>query len=112
GVRADRRERGATPAAVGLLPLPRLDRAHVRGNGRGTVRDPDDRCALEPGRALPGLGARGALRRERGGGDVRLEAGVRDGRVVPPGAAAELGWSALGVRLARMYCRETPSVVT
>ena len=35
------------------------------------------------GGALPGVGTRGALRRERGGADVRLEAGVRDGRAVP-----------------------------
>ena len=35
------------------------------------------------GGALPGVAARGALRRERGGGDRRLEAGVRDGRAVP-----------------------------
>ena len=47
--------------------------------------------ALRHGSALPGVGARGALRRERGGGDLRLEAGVRDGRAFPARAAAELG---------------------
>src|SRR6185437_2352612 len=91
-----RRGRGATPAAVGLLPLFPVDRARLRGRGRGAVRDPDGRGALGPGSALPGVGARGALRRERGGGDLRLEAGVRDGRAVPARAAAELGSSALG----------------
>ena len=74
-----------------------VDRARLRGRGRGAVRDPDGRLALGPGSALPGVGARGAPRRERGGGDLRLEAGVRDGRVVPARAAAELGSSALGV---------------
>ena len=53
--------------------------------------------SLGPGSALPGLGARGPLRRERGRGDLRLEAGVRDGRAVPARAPAELGSSALGV---------------
>ena len=74
-----------------------VDRARLRGRGRGAVRDPDGRRTLGPGSALPGVGARGALRRERGGGDLRLEAGVRDGRAVPARAAAELGSSALGV---------------
>ena len=90
-------ERGATPAALGLLPLSSVDRARLRGCGRGALCDPDGRFALGPGSALPGVGARGALQRERGGGDLRLEAGVRDGRVVPARAAAELGSSALGV---------------
>ena len=72
------RGRGATPAALGLLPLFPVDRARLRGRGRGAVCDPDGRFALGPGRALPGIGARGALRRERGGGDLRLEAGVRE----------------------------------
>ena len=97
GVRAARRGRGAAPAALGLLPRSPVDRARLRGRGRGAVRDPDGRFALGPGSALPGVGARRALRRERGGGDLRLEAGVRDGRVVPARAAAELGSSALGV---------------
>ena len=97
GVRAARRGRGATPAALGLLPRSSVDRARLRGRGRGAVRDPDGRFALGPGSALPGVGARGALRRERGGGDLRLEAGVRDGRAVPARAAAELGSPALGV---------------
>ena len=97
GVRAARRGRGATPAALGLLPLSSVDRARLRGRGRGAVCDPDGRFALGPGSALPGVRARGALRRERGGGDLRLEAGVRDGRAVPARAAAELGSSALGV---------------
>jgi hypothetical protein len=61
------------------------------------VRDPDGRCALGPGGALPGLGARGALRRQRGGGDLRLEAGVRNGRAVPARTPAVMGSSALGV---------------
>ena len=97
GVRAARRGRGATPAALGLLPRFPVDRARLRRRRRGAVRDRDGRCALGPRSALPGVGARGALRRERGGGDLRLEAGVRDGRVVPARAAAELGSSALGV---------------
>ena len=50
-----------------------------------------------PGVHYPVSEARGALRRERGGGDLRLEAGVRVGRAVPARAAAELGSSALGV---------------
>jgi hypothetical protein len=58
------------------------------------VRDPDDRFALGHGSALPGLGARGTPRRERGGGDRRLEAGVRDGRAVRRGPPhwAQLPW--------------------
>jgi hypothetical protein len=67
------------------------------GAGEAAVCDPDGRFALGHGSALPGVGARGALRRERGRGDLRLEAGVRDGRAVPARAAAELGSSALGV---------------
>ena len=74
-----------------------VDRARLRGRGRGSVCDPDGRFALGPGSELPGVGARGALRRERGGGDLRLAAGVREGRAVPARAAAELGSSALGV---------------
>jgi hypothetical protein len=97
GVRAARRGGGATPAALGLLRLFPMDRARLRGRGRGAVCDPDGRFALGPGRALPGVGARGALRRERDGGDLRLEAGLRDGRAVPAGAATELGSFALGV---------------
>ena len=73
-----------------------VDRARLRGRGRGAVRDPDGRFALRPGSALPGVGARGALRRERGGGDLRLAAGVRDGRAVPARAPAELGSTAVG----------------
>src|SRR5688572_9717 len=84
-------------AALGLLPLFPVDRARFRGRGRRAVRDPDGRFALGPGSALPRVGARGALRRERCGGDLRLEAGVRDGRAVPARATAELGSSALGV---------------
>ncbi len=58
--------------AVGLLPQPRGDRTHPRGCRRRAVRDPDGRRtdgAL--GGALSGVGARSALRRERGGGDIR-----------------------------------------
>ena len=73
-----------------------VDRARLRGCGRRAVCDPDGRFMLGDGSALSGVGARGALRRERGGGDVRLETGVRDGRAVPARAAAELGSSALG----------------
>ena len=39
----------------------------------------------------------GALRRERGGRDLRVEAGVRDGRAVPARAATEVGSSSLGL---------------
>ena len=70
-VHAARRGRGAPPAAVGLLPLSPVDRARLRGRGRRAVRDPDGRRAPDPGGAVPGVGARGALRRERGGGDLR-----------------------------------------
>jgi hypothetical protein len=38
-----------------------------------------------------------AARRERGGGDLRLDAGVRHGRTVPARATVELGSSAVGV---------------
>ena len=96
-VRAARRGRGATPAALGLLPLFPVDEHAFVGAGEGAVCDPDGRFALGPGSALPGVGARGELRRKRGGGDLRLEAGVRDGRAVPARATAELGSSALGV---------------
>ena len=47
--------------------------------------------------ALPGIGARGALRRERGGGDVRPGAGVRAVRAVTAGAALVLGPPPLGL---------------
>ena len=47
--------------------------------------------------ALPGVGARGALRRERGGGDVRSAAGVRGVRAVTPGAALVLAQPPLGL---------------
>ena len=47
----------------GLLPLFPVDRARLRGRGRGAVCDPDGRFALGDGSALPGVGARGALRR-------------------------------------------------
>jgi len=105
GVRAARRGRGATPGALGLLPLFPVGRARLRGRGRGAVCDPDGRFALGQGSALPGVGARGALRRKRGGGDLRLEAGVRDGRAVPARATAELGSSALGVDSLRRHSR-------
>ena len=73
GVQAARRGRGTTPPAMGLLPLPTRDRTHLRGRRRRAVRDPDGRYP-NAGRAaaLPGVGARGALRRERGGGDDRF----------------------------------------
>src|SRR5581483_8772573 len=105
-VRVARRGRGAAPAGVGLLPLSTVDGARLRGRGRGAVRDPDGRFALGPGGALPPVRARGEVRRERGGGDLRLEAGVRDGRAVPPGAAAELGSSAVGPRKERTVRRQ------
>jgi hypothetical protein len=78
----------------GLLPRSPVDGARLRGRGRGAVCDPAGRFALGRGRELSRVAARGALRRERGGGDLRLEAGVRDGRAVPARAAAELGSSA------------------
>jgi hypothetical protein len=81
---------------LGLLPLVPVNRTRLRGCGRGAVCDPDGRFALGDGSASSGVGARSALRREPGGGDVRLETGVRDGRAVPARAAAELGSSALG----------------
>src|SRR5213080_3924747 len=105
GVRAARRGRGATPAALGLLPLFPVDRARLRGRGRGALCDPDGRFAFGRGSELPGVGAGSALRRERGGGDLRLEAGVREGRAVPARAAAELGSSALGIDFFRRYSR-------
>jgi hypothetical protein len=82
------------PSAVGFLPLSPLDRAHLRGRRRRDVRDSDDRSSRSGyavggvGGALSGVAARGALRRARGGGDRRLEAGVRDGRAVPARATA------------------------
>ena len=48
-------------------------------------------------RALPGIGARGALRRERGEGDVRPEAGVRAVPAVTAGAALLPGPPPLGL---------------
>ncbi len=53
GVRAARRGRGATPAALGLLPRSPVDRARLRGRGRGAVCDPDGRFALGPGVRYP-----------------------------------------------------------
>ena len=47
--------------------------------------------------ALPGVGARCELRRERGGGDVRPGSGVRGIRAVAAGAALVLGPSPLGL---------------
>ena len=46
---------------------------------------------------LPGVGVRGALRRERGGGDVRPAAGVCGLRAVTAGAALVLGPPSLGL---------------
>src|SRR4029453_7475515 len=46
---------------------------------------------------LPGLGTRGALRGERGEGDIRSGAGLCDGRAVPARAAAILVPPALGL---------------
>ena len=71
-----------------LLPwdffhAPPWDRARLRGRGRRAMRAPDGRCAFKPGGAVPGVGARRALRRKRGRGDHRSGAGVRDCRVVP-----------------------------
>src|SRR6266536_3956163 len=98
GVQAARRGCGAAPPAVGLLPQSRRDRAHLRGCRRRAMRDPDGRCAVGgPAAALPGVGARGALRRERGGGDVRPEAGVRAVPAVTAGAALVLGPPPLGL---------------
>ena len=97
GVRVARRERGATARPLGLLPRSSVDRARLRGCGRRALCDRDDRVALRPGGALPGVGARRASRRERGRGDLRLEAGVRDAGALQARAAAELGSFALGV---------------
>ena len=83
--------------ALGLLPLSPLDGACLRRGWRRAVRDPDGRRTLKPGRAVPGVGTRGTLRRERGGGDLRSGAGLCDGRAVPARAAAVLASSALGV---------------
>ena len=85
--------------ALGLLPLSPLDGARLRGCWRQAVRDPDGRCTLGPGRAVPGVGARGALRRERGEGDIRSGAGLCGGRAVPARAAAVLVAPALGLGL-------------
>ena len=40
------------------------------GGGRSAVRHPDGRRTPKPGRAISSVGARGALRRERGEGDI------------------------------------------
>src|SRR6266536_6416043 len=62
------------------------------------VRDPDGWCTVGGlAGALPRVRARGALRRERRGGDVRPEAGVRAVRAVTPGAAVVLGPPPLGL---------------
>ncbi len=69
------------------------DGAHLRGRRRRAVRDPDGR-RTGVGRlagALPGVGARGSLRRERPGGDVRPEAGVRRVRAVHSGSGPRTG---------------------
>ena len=69
-------ERPAAP--VGLRPLPGRDGARLRRGGRRAMRDPDGRRA-DAGRAapLPGLGARGAVRRERRGRDALRERPMR-----------------------------------
>jgi hypothetical protein len=101
GVQASRRGGGATPPRVGFLPLSALDRTRFRGRGREALRDRHGRFAVGDGGALPRVGARGPVRRERGGGDLRLEAGVRGDRPVPARAAHVLGSSALGVPATR-----------
>src|SRR5262245_46875300 len=78
-VQTARRGRGATPPALGLLPLSSPDGARFRGGRREAVRDPGGRQTLRPGSAVSGLGARGALRRERGEGDIRSGAGLWGG---------------------------------
>ena len=50
-----------------------------------------------PERAVPGVGTRGALRRECGRGNLRSGAGLCDGRAVPARAAAVLGSASLGL---------------
>ena len=89
--------RAAEPRAVGLLPRCTVDRARLRGRRRAALRDRDGRLALGPGRAPPGVRDRGAPRRERGGGDLRLQTGERGARAVRARAPVELGSSALGV---------------
>jgi uncharacterized cupin superfamily protein len=65
----------------------------------------DGPCVILDGRrtvargttALPGVGACGALRGERGGGDVRLRAGIRAVRAIAVGASLVLGPASLGL---------------
>ena len=83
---------------MGLLPLSRRDRARLRRRRRRAVRDPHDRCPIgERAAALPRVGARRALRRERGGGDARSGAGVRAVRAAGAGAALVLGPPPVGL---------------
>src|SRR3954469_6912503 len=96
-VQAARRGRGATPWSLGLLPLASVDGARLRGSWRQAMRDPDGRRTRKPGGALPSVGTRGALWRERGEGDIRSRAGLCDGRKVPARAAAVLVPPALGL---------------
>src|SRR5215211_374379 len=86
---------------MGFLSLPGRDRAHLRRRRRRTVRDPDGRGEDE-GRAaaIPGIGARRALRRERGAGNDGPEAGIREIRAGAARATAVLGPSPL--ELARL----------
>ena len=63
-------ERLLRPLLVGLRPLPARDASHLRRPGRRALRDPDGRCtAGRRAPPLPGVGARGPLRGERGRGD-------------------------------------------
>jgi hypothetical protein len=80
----------------GILPSP-ADQ-HLRGGRRRALRDPHGRCAVG-GRAapLPGVGARGTLRRECRGGNVRPKAGVHGIRAVTAGPTLVLGPPALGL---------------
>jgi hypothetical protein len=92
---------------MGLLPQSGRHRAHFRGCRRRAMRDPDGRCAIGGlARALPGIGACGALRRERAGGDVRPDAGVRTVRAVTAGATLVLGSPSLGL-IGRPFCSFT-----
>ena len=97
-VQAARRGRGAAASTMGLRPLPRRHGARLRRGRRRPVRGLDGRGAdRRRAAALPRLGARSPVRRERGGDDAGREPGVCEVRAAPEREAAVLGPASLGV---------------
>src|SRR3990172_8912998 len=120
-MRAAHRGGGAAVGAVGLRPLPRLDRAHDRRCGRRPLRRPRRRFAWS--RRYPFPGRRGSAEARRLGGarhDRRvgglraLSARARDALPggLAPRVAVELANVRVGVRTSAHRRRYPPAALT